>query len=397
MIKKVYQLFRYSISKKIKCQGNIVKVSPNDNYEYFFGYYDKSPWDITNRYMLCLRAKKTYKEVAPSEPVDIIMIDTLQHNKVIELSTSRSWNVQQGCMLQWLGPKFDSKIIFNDFRNGNYCSVIMDVFTRKEKIIDYPIYSVSNDGSFALTLDFSRLHTLRPGYGYSNLPDLTKNEKMPNGTCIWKIDLLNNKIYSLLKYTDFLNFETRKEMINAIHKVNHIMISPNNTRFMVLHRWYQGKRKYSRLVTCNCDGTDMYNLSDDDMVSHCFWKNDEEIIAFENKNGDGPGYYLMIDKTSNYKHLWKNIDNDGHPSYSPNLQNIVIDSYPDSKRIQTLKCMREDGHEKTLIKVFSPFKYDNDLRCDLHPRWDRKGEKICFDSVFEGKRGLYYVERYRKE
>ena len=41
----------------------------------------------------------------------------------------------------------------------------------------------------------------------------------------------------------------------------------------------------------------MYLLSDDDMVSHCYWKDDEHIIAFENKHGEGTGYYLMKDKT----------------------------------------------------------------------------------------------------
>lgn len=41
--------------------------------------------------------------------------------------------------------------------------------------------------------------------------------------------------------------------------------------------------------------------------------------------------------------------------------------------------------------MFAPFKYDNDTRCDLHPRWNHAGNKICFDSVFEGHRGLYTV------
>ena len=42
--------------------------------------------------------------------------------------------------------------------------------------------------------------------------------------------------------------------------------------------------------------------------------------------------------------------------------------------------------------MFAPFKYDNDTRCDLHPRWNHKGDNVCFDSVFEGHRGLYVVD-----
>lgn len=394
VIKRSYQLFRYAFSKKVKCEGNIIRVSPNDNYEYFYGYYDKSPWSGNEEYMVCLRVKCTYKDVAPKEKAEIVLIDTSNYSIKIIAETS-TWNVQQGCMLQWLGPDYNEKIIYNDLRNNKYCSIILNVFSREETIIDFPIYDVSRDGTLALSLDFSRLHRLRPGYGYSNLKDNYESNKLPNDTCIWKIDLKNNTIISLLKYTDFFNFETRKEMVNAEHKVNHIMISPNGKRFMVLHRWYHGSRKYTRLVTCNIDGTEMYNLSDDDMVSHCYWKNDEEIIAFEKKLKIGNGYFLMKDKTNEFKHFWPFISNDGHPSYSPDKTKIVIDSYPNSKRISTIKIMNENREEKIIAKVFSPFRYDNDLRCDLHPRWDRVGAKICFDSVYEGKRALY-VCYYKK-
>ncbi len=29
------------------------------------------------------------------------------------------------------------------------------------------------------------------------------------------------------------------------------------------------------------------------------------------------------------------------------------------------------------------------LHCDLHPRWDRSGTKVAFDSIHEGTRQLY--------
>lgn len=394
IFKRVYQLGMYSISSKISSEGNIIKVSPNDDMEYFFGYYDKSPWDVSGRYMLCMRARDTWTNPDPTEPAELMMIDTQNNNAILHLAYTHAWNVQQGCMAQWLNA---DEVIYNNFNGGGYfCSHVLNVKTGARRELPKPVYSVSSDGRFALSLDFSRLHRLRKGYGYSMIPEETANEKLPDKACIWKVDIATGEVTELLKYTDFANFEPRPEMLSAEHKVNHIMISPNGKRFMVLHRWFDGQRKYSRLVTCNVDGTDMYVLSDDDMVSHCYWKNDEEIIAFERKKEFGPGYYLMKDKTQEWKHLWPQLSNDGHPSYCPVDNHLVVtDSYPNRARVADIKLLRDDDIDakqmKVIARVFAPFKYDNDTRCDLHPRWSKDGKKVCFDSVFEGHRGLYIV------
>ena len=71
----------------------------------------------------------------------------------------------------------------------------------------------------------------------------------------------------------------------------------------------------------------------------------------------------------------------------------MTDSYPDRARIANIKILEENNAlGKVVARVFVPFKYDNDTRCDLHPRWNKDGSEICFDSVFEGYRGLYTVK-----
>lgn len=404
VIKRVYQRTMYAVSPKIKSEGNIVRISPDDpNHEYFFGYYDKSPWDITDRYMLCMRANDTLSDVSPKEKADILLIDTSlperDKNRVKKIAETSSWNVQQSCMLQWLGPDFSSHILYNDYRDGKYVAVIKEIISGAERIVPAPVYTVSADGKTALTLDFSRLYNLRPGYGYYNVKETTEGVALPDATAVWKIDLESGKVESLLTYKDFATFQPRSEMkeSGSVHKVNHLMLSPSGKRCMVLYRWFVGQRKYTRIVTFDTEtGKDMYVLSDDDMVSHCFWKDDEHILAFENKKDGGPGYYFMRDKTQEYIHCWSQLSNDGHPSYSPDRSLIVTDTYPDRARVAEIKIMDGTDERKSSVnviaKVFAPFKYDNDTRCDLHPRWNYKGNKICFDSVFEGHRGLYVVD-----
>ena len=403
VIKRVYQRTMYTISPKIKSEGNITRISPDDaSHEYFFGYYDKSPWDVTDRYMLCMRANNTWSDVSPKEKADILLIDTGlpedDKNRVTKIAETSSWNVQQSCMLQWLGPDFSSRILFNDYRDGKYVSVIKEIESGKERIIPAPVYTVSNDGKIGLTLDFSRLYNLRPGYGYYNVPEKTQGIALPDAPAVWKIDLENETVEPILTYKDFATFQPRPEMQDegSVHKVNHLMLSPSGKRCMVLYRWFIGQRKYTRLVTFNTDGTDMYVLSDDDMVSHCFWKDDEHILAFENKKDGGPGYYFMKDKTQEFIHCWPQLSNDGHPSYSPDRSMVVTDTYPDRARVAEIKLMDGSDERKkdvrVIARVFAPFKYDNDTRCDLHPRWNHAGNMICFDSIFEGHRGLYTVE-----
>ena len=86
----------------------------------------------------------------------------------------------------------------------------------------------------------SRLYNLRPGYGYYNVPEKTEGEALPDATAVWKIDLESGKIEELLTYKDFATFQPRSEMkeYSSVHKVNHLMISPNGKRCMVLYRGF---------------------------------------------------------------------------------------------------------------------------------------------------------------
>lgn len=383
-----YQRALYLLAPKFKYEGDITVVTPDDGFEYLFGYYDKCPWSDDGRYLLTLKVKNASSEADSTVPAEIVRID-LNNNSCELVAKTNCWNVQQGCMAQWID---NDTILYNDFRNGKYCAIVLDLQSKNERIIDMPVYTVSADKKIALSLDFSRLHRLRPGYGYANIPDESKGELCPESPCIWKINLETGEVSALLSYSDFAAFETRPEMEGAEHKVNHLMISPNGNRFMVLHRWFKNKVKYTRLVTCNMDGSEMYNLSDGDFVSHCCWKNDEEIVSYLNKKDGGKGYYFMKDRTNEYERLWIQLAMDGHPTYSYDGKYVVTDTYPDRRRVQSLYIMNGQCVER-IARVFSPFKYGGDTRCDLHPRWSKDGKQICFDGSFNGKRCVCLIKK----
>lgn len=385
LIKNIYQSSGELLSNKKTSPDSIKQIS-NPQYEHLFGYYDKSPWDISGERMIYLRVKETKNRVVSDEAAEIIIKNVVTSEERI-LAKTRSWNVQQGCMLQWLGPDFENNILYNDYRDGKHCSVILNVNTLDERVIRRPIYSVSEDGKKALTLDFSRLNTLRPGYGYCNEIDKTKDIYCPDSTCIWYVDIEKNEVHPILKYTDLCEYETKDSMVNSLHKVNHIMINPSGNRFMFLHRWINNGVKYDRLLTCNLQGKEIRKLLDDDMVSHCNWRNEKEIIAFANTYEHGNKYYLLQDKNDTELKLIKNMPTiDGHPSFSPDGQYIITDSYPSFKRKQSLFLYDIKNEDcKKIAEIYSSRGYINENRCDLHPRWKRDSSEICFD----GAQGVY--------
>jgi len=391
--KRVYQHVGYALSRnKIKSEGELIRLTPDDGLEYFFGYYDKCPWDAEEGRLIALRVRQSAKSPAPKEPGELVLLDPSGEKPPRPIATVHAWNVQQGCMAQWLGPDFRRFVLFNDFREGRYCSVIYDTEAMAEvKTLPLPVYDVAKDGSFALSLDFSRLHRLRPGYGYSNLPDATAGQLCPDAPCIWRMELADGRVTPLLKYTDFANFEPDGRMEGAEHKVNHLMLSPDGRRFMVLHRWFQKGHKHTRLVTVSSDGTDMYNLSDDDFASHSFWKDDTHILSFLRKRATGDHYYLMKDRSPEYRLLWPELRTDGHCSYSPDGR-VVTDSYPNRARLSSVFVCSDDANRtQRMARVLSPLKYVGDCRCDLHPRWNRAGDAVCIDSTHEGRRVMYKI------
>jgi len=394
----IYYFNRFIIQRKFKnvYLNNYVKFVKLDlpkKKNTFFGYYNISPFNINGDMLFCMTNSDSIRNCGKN----LLEIYIYKFNKGYNFLTStNSWNWQQGCMLQWINNK--DTIIFNKFSNENneYYSEIRNINTGKCRNIDKPIYSVSKNGDFALSLDFSRLASLRSDYGYFNKK---VSENIDNiDSAIWFIDILDNRISPILNFQDIIDFEYSDRFSDSIHWVNHIDISPDNSRFMFLHRWRSNNNdktvRHTRLLTANINGKDLYCLADDEMVSHCSWKDSKHIVSFCRKKAFGDRYYLLEDKTNNFnifKH--KKLKQDGHPSFLPYSDWLLTDTYPDKSRMSEIILYNIKNNKLYIIgKFFQPLKNIGECRCDLHPRCDRTGRYISFDSCHDRKRGFYILD-----
>ena len=364
---------------------------------WWFGYYDKFPWDATGRYMLAMRNGFMDRAPRPGDKVEIGTIDLEVGCAWKKLGDTEAWNWQQGSMLQWLPDAPDRLILYN-IRDGNrYACAIRDVRSGEVRVLPRPIYAVSPDGKMGVALDFARLHRHRPGYGYYCLPDASAGDPAPADVGIWSVDLRTGDNKLIISIRQLAEFEPDETMADASHWVNHLQFNADGSRFVFLHRWRKlDKRSWrTRMFTANPDGSELYCLNGPPMTSHFDWRDREWILAWADRPGVGMRYFLFRDRSRDAEIVGDGLfSTDGHCSWSPDRRWILTDTYPDPK-----------DHKRTLIlyhvesmtrfdigRFYSPPELAGEIRCDLHPRWSRDGRKICFDSVHEGARRMYAMD-----
>lgn len=393
-VKKSYQRLNYLRYKKnyaFKSEYVVSRLGL-ENKESYFGYYDKSPINATNEYIILQSTNSTTTAMPNVQvPVDMVLYDVNNDSYEI-IGKSHTYNWQQGTKLMWVS---DYQFIYNDFdaEKKQYISKIYDVKTKSIEIINAPIYDCY-ERKFAISLNFERLDIARADYSYSNLgSEIDWNNNADDG--LYFVDLEKNESRFILSLEQIIQQNHKETMDGAKHKFNHIMISPNGEKMMFMHRWFLNDgRRFDSLYVSNVDGSDIKLVSDDDMVSHCFWYNDDQIFAYLRDKVKGDKYYMVNARTGEKETVGEGkIDKfgDGHPHcHAPK---IIFDTYPDKARMKSLYLYDYEGNTLEQLGEFvESFNFYGETRCDLHPRFSFDGKKVFFDSVHEGKRGLYMME-----
>jgi hypothetical protein len=308
---------------------------------------------------------------------------------------SLAWGYHKGCRLQWMGDS-NEEFIFNTFHDNRLCAEICSINNEEKRFLYYPIDTVSWDGKYATSFSYRRLNELMPGYGYDYEDDSYLDEGQSANTGLYLIDIKENTRKLLFSLDYLANLEPTPNMKGARHFVTHTEFSKDNRYIVFMHRWIHDdpEKRFSRLITCRLDGSELSISPTTDMVSHYVWDAKWGILAYCRINGID-GHFLFSDASMKlWRHIAPVLNSDGHQSFIPNTDRFITDTYPDGRRYAKLYRvgLQDDSVEMIAdLKSYKEFQSPNCYKnwaCDLHPRVSPKGTYVTFDSVHTHQRAL---------
>ncbi|WP_437371997.1 hypothetical protein [Maribacter litoralis] len=394
-IRNVYQTVFDILPDKKNFSKNPIHLKEG----YFFGFHDVSPFSHDDTKVLANELTIPFRMPDAQDDLNLgyFEIKNDELGDFVHIAKTNAWNYHKGCRLQWLTK---NKVIYNDVIDLEILvSKIFDIETKEETIIPFPIDSVSSDGLYASTFNYGRLERYMPGYGYASFSEKNhyNNEKMPEHTGLFLGDLTTGKkklLVSLLELTKI--GEMTSDYENAFHYTTHSLFSSDNRYISFLHRWvdeFETFNRHSRLVSYDLKENKCYVAPTNDMVSHYVWNAKNQIIAYC-RIGDKDCQVLFKEPTlQDYQIVaYPKLNSDGHQSFI-DPTTFVTDTYPDRSRMAHLYKVDVTTNEVERLASLKSFKsFQSQTKrhwcCDLHPRMNRKGNMVCFDSVHTGKRAL---------
>ena len=368
---------------------------------YFFGFHDHTPFSDDNRKLLAQRFTIGLRMPKPDDTLKIGYFYGKGFSEYCEVSETRAWNWHQGSKLQWLGNK--DVMVFNDHIGGKAVARLYDVQSGETRTLGGPIASASPNGDWAVGYNFERVQKYMPGYGYiQDTGDDSIRILAPDQDGLYRINVSSGSFEQIVSIAELAARDPDRSMEGAAHYVSHAVCGPDNKRVLFMHRWVKGdtRGRKERLYACNFDGSGLYRFPTTDMVSHIGWRDRETVFAYCRIAGAGDGYALMTDKGKGHFELIGKGQflSDGHPSFERSGRWFVTDTYADRTRRRYLVVYDMERSRRYNLaylrspKEFATVKVGQHWTCDLHPRWDREGRFICFDSTHTGERSLCIMD-----
>ena len=419
---------------KASCPCTPITQAVKTPAHYFYGYYDKNPWNRAETRLLSHRTHFCDRFPSPQDRAEVGYVTLDAEPRFVALGETTAWNWQQGAQLQWLrrrGEKAE-RVIYNTRCNGSLAAVMLDPDSGERRQIDSPVYTLDPLGRYALSLNFARLYQTRMDYGIAGLVDLHAETPCPANDGIFRIDLETGDRALIVSIAQAAKAEPDSDSQGVKNWVNHMMFNPSGTRFCFLHRFLREDGiGHSRLLAADADGSNLRVLFEG-MVSHYCWTDDTTILAWAgarkvlgNPRSRSGGimtgarkilkpiyyalgkprflmqrivrdsYYLIEDRAGGEarRFAFGQLTCDGHCSLSPDRRWVVTDGYTDGRnRLPLFLCPLHGERIVEIGRFATPKALDGPLRVDLHPRFNGDGTKICIDSAMDGTRQMYVLD-----
>jgi hypothetical protein len=370
---------------------------------HFFGYYGIPPWNASQRVYACLQSTFHERPPGAGDRATVGLVE-LATGRFEPLTTTGAWNLQQGAMLHWLPDAPETHLIFNDLDPGEGCfrPVILDTASGRRRVVPAPvgIGAVDPRGRQALGLDYARLHHQRPVVGYAGGHDRTAGVLAPDDDGVWRIDLQTGETTLSLSHARAMScLPPPPQGQGRPVFFNHTLYTPAGTRFLVFLRYFDGGTLDSAVFTAAPDGAGLrWVVPWGQRVSHFDWLDQETMLVTVEAPAGGRQYVLVRDLPGEG---WETrrvlgeglLTTEGHPSFSPDRRWFVFDRGPDDEGRQTLRLYDLERNRVVVLgRYYSAPQFRGDVRCDLHPRWNRSGTQVSFDSVHTGERQVYVID-----
>ena len=238
-----------------------------------------------------------------------------------------------------------------------------------------------------------------PGYGYYCTSDNVKTQiESPDDDGLYLVSMESGERELALTLRE-LSLKEEFYLEGYIHFVTHTQFSMDDRYVAFLHRCINKtdrEVRRTRLVILDLQTKEIWISPTSGMVSHFIWTSRNEIIAYCSI-GEVDGHYLFEgpEMKSSLRLAGNVLNSDGHQASHPVDPDMYItDTYPDRVRFSKIYLGSiQNADTRVLLDIKNPRKFRTpdfyrNWSCDLHPRWDRKGEYICFDSVHSGERSL---------
>lgn len=396
----------------------------------WFGYYNYDTLNYDQTKMLCNKSPTDGCAIERGMEIELGYYD-IPEGTWHHIGVSDSYNWQQGAMLQWLpGKGNENKVIYNFSKDNHFKSCIYDIVTGEEKIIDYPIYGIAPDGKRAIALNYERSYWCR-AYHYQSVVNPEYDVRVAEDDGVFEVDLEHNTVSRIVDIYDVINMEHEECFDEAKHWLEHIMISPDGSKFVFLHRFSLGVGYATRICIVNIDGSSLQVIGNWHKYdwSHFGWKGSNEFVIYTVESikltkslvtpmmsAEKPKRNLKLIaisaikkvipkrlKAMAHKRYYQHYVNqegrfvlegvyncsalriDGHPSFTEDERYMITDSYPFEDGFRHLIVYdTKTGKACVLAKLYAAL-WGNPASCDLHPKLCKNNNYVVVDTAYTGK------------